>query len=611
MEQARAEMDVIHRQQLDEMPAERLAQLTPTERSNYFARRLELEPGGAGWTLLRKQFRQPLLILMTVVGLVLLIACANVANLLLARAAARQKEIAVRLALGAGRFRLIRQLLTESVLLALAGGTLGILLAYQGTRVLLTYLPQKRPVFLDLTPDARALGFTLAVSMLTGILFGLAPALRATRLDLTTSLKEKASSSLGRSRLALNRVLIVAQVALSLFLLIGAGLFVRSLQKLKSLDAGFERENVLTFRVDPGYGLDAAQQTSLYKQLLTRLEALPGVRAASVSNRLLLNFNLATGGSNVKVPGYTPPAGADTSCWVLWVGAKFFETMGMPLLQGRDFGPQEEQPVEAKTRQQATQNAANGEAAPQAAVINQTMARDFFGHENPLGKVFYFLDGGLHATHYQVIGVVKDAKSASLRETPQRAFYLSQFQNPGTGALTFLLRTTGNAAGFGTAIERVVRELNPRLQVTGMKTMDDVVNESLAQERFIAQLAGFFSLFALLLACIGLYGIMSYAVTRRTSEIGIRMALGARSADVIRLVMKETMLLVVIGIALGLSAALATTRLISTLLYGLTPNDPLTTAVAVLLLIGMAALAGYLPARRASHVDPMVALRYE
>jgi predicted permease len=617
MEQARAEMDAVHRQQLNEIPAERLSILTPTEQKNYFERRLELEPGGTGWTILRKQFRQPLLILMTVVGLVLLIACANVANLLLARAATRQKEIAVRLALGAGRFRLIRQLLTESLMLALAGGALGLLFAYQGTRILITYLPQQRPVSFELNPDARVLAFTLAVSMLTGILFGLAPALRATRLDLTTSLKEKAASgSLGRSRLALNKVLIVAQVALSLFLLIGAGLFVRSLQKLRSLDAGFEPENVLVFTVDPGYGLSAAQQTNLYRQLLARLEALPGARAASVSNRLLLNFSMATGGNTVKVPGYTPSAGEDTSCRVLWVGARFFETMGMPVLQGRDFVPPEEQPVEASTGQQAvgqaTQNAPlSNEVAPRAAVINQTMASDFFGHENPVGKDFYFVDGGLSATHFQVIGVVKDAKYASLRETPQRGFYLSYFQNPSAGSLTFLQRTTGNQAGFGQAIQRAVRELDPRLQVVGLKTMDDVVNESLARERFIGQLASFFSLFALLLACIGLYGVMAYAVTRRTNEIGIRMALGARGMDVVRLVLKETMLLVAVGVTIGLGAALATTRLISSLLFGLTPTDPLTIVVAALLMIAVAGLAGYLPARKASRVDAMTALRYE
>ncbi|MEK6323148.1 MAG: ABC transporter permease [Acidobacteriota bacterium] len=615
VEQARAEMDAVHHQQLSEIAPERLSLLTPTERSNYFADRIELEPGGAGWTVLRKQFRQPLLILMAAVGLVMLIACANVANLLLARAAARQKEIAVRLALGAGRFRLIRQLLTESLLLALTGGALGLLFAYQGTRVLLTYLPQQRPVFLNLSPDARVLGFTLAVAVLTGILFGLAPALRATRLDLTTSLREKAGSGgSGRSRVALNKVLIVAQVALSLFLLIGAGLFVRSLQKLKGLDAGFDRENVMVFDVDPGHAFSMAQQVGLYKQLLARLEALPGARAVSVSPYPPLNGGMTTPHNVVKVPGYSPPAGQDTSCQLLWVGPKFFETMGIPLLQGRDFGPQEETPVAANTSQPAIAKAAQNATsrALLAAVINQAMAQFFFGNENPLGKHFdLLLAGSLKGISFQVIGVVKDAKYKTLREPTRRAFYVSYFQDPGSGALTFLLRTTGNPTGFGSAVQRAVRELEPRLQVGGLKTLDDVVNESLVQERFVAQLASFFSLSALLLACIGLYGIMSYAVTKRTNEIGIRMALGARGGDVVRLVMKETMVLVAVGVTIGLSAALATTRLVSTLLYGLTPNDPVTIMVATLLMIGVAALAGYLPARKASQVDPLVALRCE
>jgi putative ABC transport system permease protein len=612
VEQARAELDAIHRQRLNEIPPERLSQLTPTERSNYFSPRIELEPGGAGWTPLRKPFRQPLLILMMVVSLVLVIACANVANLLLSRAAARQKEIAVRLALGAGRFRLIRQLLTESLVLALTGGALGLLVAYQGTQLLLTYLPTERPVFLNVGPDSRVLGFTLAVSVLTGILFGLAPALRATRLDLTTSLKEKAgSASSGRSRLALNRVLIVAQVGLSLLLLIGAGLFVRSLQKLKSLDAGFNRENVVVFEVEPGHGFSVAQQTSLYKQLLARLEALPGARAASVSGYPPLN-RMTTASNSVQVPGHTPPPGEDTSCQLLWVGPKFFETMGIPLIQGRAFGPPEETPVAATGRQTAIAKTAQNAIPdpPLAAVINQAMAHYFFGDENPLGNQFDFIAGSLKS-RFQVIGVVKNAKYKTLRETTRRAFYVSYFQDPGSGPLTFLLRTTGNPTGFGSAIQRSVRELNPRLQVVGLKTMDDVVNESLVQERFVAQLASFFSLLALLLACVGLYGTMSYAVTKRTSEIGIRMAVGARSWDVVWLVMRETMLLVAVGVTIGLIAALATTRLISSMLFGLTPYDPVTIAVAALLMVAVAALAGYLPARRASRVDPLTALRHE
>jgi predicted permease len=494
------------------------------------------------------------------------------------------------------------------MLLALIGGALGVLFASWGARVLLTYLPQERPVSLDVSPDARVLGFTLAVSVLTGLLFGLAPALRATRLDVTASLKEKGGGGSGdRSRLSLNKILIVSQVALSLFLLIGAGLFVRSLQNLKSLDAGFDRENVVVFSVDPGYGLSVGQQVSLYKQLVARLETMPGTRAASVSAYTPLN-SMPTAGNSVRVPGYNPQTGEDTSCQLLWVGPKFFETMGIPLIQGRDFGPREEQPVAANASLQAT---GHGKQDVTPALINQAMAQYFFGDEDPLGKNFYFSAGSQKATTFQVIGVVKDAKYKSLRETSRRAFYVSYFQDPGDGPLTFLLRTAGNPAGFGGAIERAVRELNPKLQLAGLKTMEDVVNESLVRERFVAQLASFFSLFALLLASVGLYGIMSYAVTRRTNEIGIRMALGAHTGDVVRLVMKETMLLVTIGVAIGLGAALATTRLISSLLFGLTPNDPATIVVAAMLMISVAALAGYLPARRASRVDPMSALRYE
>jgi predicted permease len=294
------------------------------------------------------------------------------------------------------------------------------------------------------------------------------------------------------------------------------------------------------------------------------------------------------------------------------VGPKFFETMGIPLLQGRAFGAQEETPMASTATPPAIANKSQNAVtdAPLAAVINQAMAQYFFGNQNPLGNHFEFLAGSMKR-RFQVIGVVKDAKYKTLRETTRRAFYVSYFQDPGSGALTFLLRTTVNPSSLGNAIHRTVRDLTPGLQIAGLKTMDDVVNESLVQERFVAQLAGFFSLFALLLACIGLYSTMSYAVTRRTGEIGIRMALGARGVDVIGLVMKETILLVAVGVTIGLIAALAGTRLISSMLFGLPPNDPVTMGMATLLLFAVAAVAGYLPARRASRVDPMMALRHE
>jgi len=612
VEQARAEMNAVFRRDLNEIAPERLAGLTPTQRRNYFERNIQLVAGGVGFTWLRERVKQPLLILLIVVGLTLLIACANVANLLLARAAGRRKEIAVRLAIGAGRFRLIRQLLTESLLLAALSGALGLLLAQWGAGLLLAYLPPEQTATFDLAPDAKTLGFTLAVSLLTSLLFGLAPALRATQIDLTSSLKDAVGVGARRARLTSHKLLIVTQVALSLFLLVGAGLFVRSLQNLKNVDAGFDRENVTLFSLNTPSGYTLAQRVSLYRQTLERLEALPGARAASLSS-----FSLLSGSgmnSNVVVDGYANQPDEDMDCHRLWVGPKYFATMGMTLLQGRDFGPQElqpqgEAPADLPTVGQLPTPRSN---APLAAVINQTMARYFFRDGNPLGRRFQVRNGPLQGIPIEVIGVIKDAKYYNLREQTPRTYYLSFFQWPHAGeAGTMLLRSFADPASATTAIRRAVRELDPQAQAVNLRTMNEVVDRSLLQERFVAQLGGFFSLFALLLASIGLYGVMSYAVTRRTNEIGVRMALGARSADVSRMVMKETMLMVVIGAAIGLGAALATTRLVSSLLFGLTPNDPMTIVVAAALMIAVAALAGYLPARRASRVDPLVALRHE
>ena len=605
-EQAQTELAVTFRQFIETDAAARGASWTPRMRQQRLERHLRLEAGSAGYAELRREFRQPLLILMMTVALVLLIACVNIANLLLARAAKRRKEIAVRLALGAGRFRLLRQLLTESVLLSVIGGAAGLLFARVCLRVLLTYLPPQSQAALDVSLDARVLVFTLTLSILTGLLFGLAPAWQATKLNLTASLKDQTGGSTGRSGLTLNKLLVVTQVALSLFLLVGAGLFVRSLRNLRSLDAGFNHENIVQFNIDSGSGYKAAQRSKLYQQALARLEALPGARSATLSSFSLLSGN--TNGNRVAIPGYTPGPDEDLICRTLLVGPRFFETMQMPILTGRDFGPSDERPVAAAapaTDSGLPPNPAT-EAQPISAVINQTMARYFFGNENPLGKRFS-LRGD--ASPIEIIGVVKDAKYETLREPAQRTYYLYYFQQPERFGMTFQLRTGADAAGYAATIGRLVRELDPQLQVIRMRTMTDVVNQSLVQERFTAQVASAFSLFALLLACIGLYGVMSYAVTRRTSEIGIRMALGARGADVVRLVMKETMLLVIAGVTIGLAAALTTMRLISSLLFGMTSTDPLTIVLAASLLILAAGLAGYLPARRATRVDPMVALR--
>ena len=608
--QGRQELDLIVKQQAAEIIAEEPPRSESTLR--YFKElRLELEAGATGWTTLRAQFKQPLLILMAAVGLVLLTACANVANLLLARASRRRKEIAIRMALGAGRWRIIRQLLTESMLLAVAGGVLGLLVAQWGTGVLIAYLPSQQTAGLSLAPDTGVLGFTFAVSLLTGILFGLAPALQSTRFNLITSLKNQGGSSAGRSPLAANKILVITQVALSLLLLVGAGLFVRSLQKLRTVDTGFDRENLVQFNIDPGGRLDATRRLSLYKEALERLEALPGVRSAS-----LLSFPLLSGSSitnRIAVPGRASQADEDAVCHQLWVGPKFLETMGIPLLLGRDFTAQDERrPDQLRTDgvKDSTQIAAPA-VAPLFAVINQSMARHFFPNEDPIGKRFTYDEGSAKERPFQVIGVVKDAKYETLREPARKTFYVPYFQQPNNNDQTFQLRVFGDLSGLGAALEHAVQQIDSKLHVVGLQTMNNLVDRSLIQERFIAQIAGFFSLVALLLAGVGLYGIMSHTVTSRTNEIGIRMALGAQRSRVVWMVLRETMLLVAIGSVIGLGATIPTTRLIESLLFGLTPTDPATMAFGALMLLAVAAVASYLPARRASNVDPMAALRYE
>jgi len=603
--QAQAELDVIFRQQLGEFAAAAPANLTPEQRRRFFERGISLEPGGAGYTWLWQRFRQPLLILTVTVALVLLIACVNIANLLLSRAAARRREIAVRLAVGAGRLRLIRQLLTESVLLALIGGAAGLLFAQWCTSALLSYLPQQTQTTIDVAPDARALGFTLAISVLTGLLFGLAPAWQATRINLTASLKDQTGAGPSRSRLTLNKLLVVTQVSLSVFLLIGAGLFVRSLQNLRSLDVGFNHENIVQFSIDPGSGYDLARRANLYKQVISRLEALPGARSATLSDVSLLSpYGSLTG---VTVPGYTPGADENPGLQVLNVGPRFFETMKTPILAGREFGPLDDRPADPGNQHAANTSQNMASAPPLHAVINQTMASHFFGNENPVGKRFFNESG----RGVEIIGVVKGGKYTTLRDPAPRTFYLNYFEQPTPRDMTLQFRTGGDAIDYAAAIQRLAREIDPQLQVVELRTMTDVVNESLTQERFIAQLLSAFSLFALSLACIGLYGVMSYAVARRTNEIGLRMALGALPSVVIRMVMREALLLVALGLSVGLTAAVATTRLVSSLLFGLEPTDPLTIALAMLIIVGVAALAVYLPARRASRIDPLVALRYE
>jgi predicted permease len=562
---------------------------------------LELTPASKGLDYLRWEFSKPLFILMAVVGLVLLIACANVANLLLARATVRQKEIAVRLAIGAGRRRLVRQLLTESVLLAALGGVVGLALAYWATSLLVAFMSSGRePVALSVHPDLRVLGFNAAVSLFTGVLFGLAPAFRGTRLDLTPALKESAGGgSLGAHRGArsrLGKALVIAQVAASLLLLVGAGLFVRTLQNLETLNVGFNRYNILLFGIDPTQnGYKGERLASFYQELQRRLEALPGVRSVSASNHTLIGGGVSIGGISIQgYAGKQPETGRGASAGVHFnsVGPGFFETMGIPLVLGRTIGS-EDTP-----------------AAPKVAVINESLARSYFADSNPIGRRI----GGDEKTSgdIEIVGVVGDARYADLRRGVPPTIYFPYLQGTEQlGPMHFEVRTAGDPTDIVTSVRRVVQSLGQNLPLFEVKTQVEQIDQTLFQERLFAKLSSFFGLLALVLACVGLYGIMSYAVAGRTYEIGIRMALGAERDNILGMVMRETLIMVALGVAIGIPAALAATRLISSMLYDLKPNDPLTITVSASVMIAVAAFAGYLPARRASRVDPMVALRYE
>jgi predicted permease len=570
---------------------------------------LDILPGSKGLNDLRDQFSKPLFILMTVVGLVLLIACANVANLLLARATTRHREVAVRLAIGAGRRRLIRQLLTESMLLSTLGGAVGLLFAFWGTHVLMVFMSSGRdPISLSVTPDPRVLGFTAAVSVLTGILFGLSPALRTTRMDLTPALKQSGGRLPGAVQarrgmlLGLGKTLVIIQVALSLLLLVGAGLFIRTLINLQNVNAGFDQHNLLLFGIDPTQdGYRQQRLANFYQELARGIAALPGVRSVSASHNTLVG-----GGGNVirtRILGYIPKAGEKdegVSAWVNTVGPHFFETMGMRLALGRSLG-------EGDT-----------EAAPKVAVINQTFARQYLREDNPIGRRFGFGDAK-SSTDIEIVGAVGDAKFHDLRQETPPTIYLPFLQSVSgptavlgaLGAMHFEVRTAGDPLAIAPAVRRVAQAMDPNIALYDLRSQTEQIDQTLFQERLFARLTGFFGILAALLGCIGVYGIMAFATTGRTREIGIRMALGASRGEILGMVLRETFVLLGVGITAGILVALVAARLISTLLYGLKPTDPLTVIGAALLMLAAAAVAGYVPARRATKVDPMVALRYE
>jgi putative ABC transport system permease protein len=568
------------------------ANYPPVSVGNYLGSKLEAVAGGAGYSTLRESYERPLWLLMSIAGLILLIACANLANLLLARASSREREMAVRQAVGASRTRILRQLLVETLLLALIGTGLGALLAGGLSRFLVSSIGTARDsVFLDLTPDWRVLGFATGVAALTCVLFGLTPALRAARIQPGVAMKASGRGlTAGRERFSLRRALVVVQVALSLVLVAGALLFTRSLNNLVTADAGFSQEGLLIARV--GFGrlkIEPERRVAFRGELLERIKAVPGVDEATEMDTVPL-----TGGgrgNSVWLEGSDSLDKINAS--FNRVGVDYFKTLHTPMLGGRDF------------------SATDALNSPKVAIVNETLARSLH-QANPVGRrVFVEATPNEPETPYEIVGMVRDAKFEELREEPLAMVYLASLQDPQPGpGRQFLIRSNLPPTDITGAVKRLVGEMNPAMDVSfqGFKTM---VGESLLRERLMATLSGFFGVLALLLASIGLYGLLSYGVASRTNEIGIRMALGARTRDVLALIFREALLLVVIGLGVGMPAVLLLTRFASTLLFGLSPTDPISLVLAGLLLLVVALVAGYLPARRATKVDPLVALRYE
>jgi predicted permease len=563
--------------------------------NNYRKRSFEIAEAATGLSDVRRRYGDPLRMLMAVVGIVLLIACANIANLMLARAAARQREIAVRLAICASRWRILRQLLTESVLLSVLGAVLGLAFARWGSMLLVRMITTSNStLFLDLRIDWRMLGFTAGVAILTGILFGLAPAWRSTRLALNASLKEggRANTS-GRSQFRLGRALVAVQVGLSLLLLVGAGLFVRTFLNLTGMDMGFTRQNVLLVSVNlRALNTPTAARQALFDELLDRVRTIPGVRSASQS--ALTPVGSSSWNDIIHPDGYTPKGERDLLVWLNQVSPKYFETLGTPLLAGRDFDSRD------------TLN------SPSVAIINETLAHRFFGMTSPVGKTYWTENSaGQRNGVFQIVGVVRDARYNNLRDGDVGTAYVaaSQESKPQQGT-TLEIRSAISTVSLTTSVKQTFGAVDGRISLS-FKTLERQVEESILGERLLASLGGFFAVLALLLASVGLYGVISYMVNRRRNEIGIRMALGASRGPVLWLVLREVGLLVGAGLVLGTGAALATTRFLRTILFGVAAKDAVTIASAAALLGMVAAAAGFVPARRASRIEPMEALREE
>jgi putative ABC transport system permease protein len=580
VQQAQTEMNAI---------AARLQQQYPESNADLGAAVVPLHEQVVG------DIKPALLVLLGAVGFVLLIACANVANLLLARAAVRQKEITIRVALGASRARLIRQFLTESILLAALGGVIGLLLSLWGVNLLKAFIPENISQVKAIAIDARVLGFTLLVSLLTGLIFGLAPAIQASNFNLNETLKEGGRDSAAGSRSnRIRALLVITEVAVSLILLIGAGLLINSFMRLRNVDPGFRADNLLTMRIVlPALKYpDQARRAAFYTDLLRRVEALPGVQSAAVTTNLPLYRQGNSIGISIEGRPDPPP---DQGLIIVTrvVSPEYFSTMGIQLSKGRQFNEHDK---------------AEGQGV---AVISETMARKYWPGEDPLGRRIKSGSSASTSPWLTIVGVAKDVRQFELNVDPKPQMYLPYEQAGFFAPRDLVVRTNVEPLSLAATVRRTVWEIDKDQPVSNISTMEDILSESVARQRFSMLLLGVFAALALVLAAVGLYGVMSYSVAQRTREIGIRMALGAQARDVLKLVVGNGLKLVLIGVVIGLVAAFILTRLMSSLLFGVSATDPITFTIISLVLIGVALLASYIPARRATKVDPMIALRYE
>jgi predicted permease len=592
VESARAPMQALFLQlRAHEMTLEGAKNWSQFVRDRFMQGQLRLERADVGYSTLRNEFSTALIVLMCMVGLVLLIACANVANLLIARAFMRQREIAVRLSIGASRLQLVRQLLVESLVLSVAGGVVGVVLSVVLTRALLALLPAgNAPLLVQPTPDARILTFTLTITLATGIVFGLLPALRASRPDTWGTLKDTVGAVAGGgTSLFLRKGLVAAQVALSFLLLFGAGLFVRSLQNLQATDTGIELDNLVTFQLSPALsGYDDERTFNFYQQLLERLNSAPGVKSAAIAQIPLLAGN--EWDSSMAVEGYTYKDGEDQQMFMNSLSPGYFKTMNIPVLEGRDF-----------TRLDAKREAT-------VVIVNRKFAEQFFPGRSAVGKRVGWGGGPNSKLTLEIVGVVENSLYEGPREGVRRQVFVP---NWGRGSVAFYVRTQTASDAAYSLVRREIQQLDASMPVYELKTLEGQLDETLLTDRLVAALSAAFGLLATVLACVGLYGVMAFVVARRRKELGLRLALGAAPSAVLWLVMREVVILLAIGLAIGIPAAIGVGRFISAQLYGIQPTDPWTAVATVALLALVSAAAGLIPAHRASRIDPILALRYE